>query len=92
MKSTSTKSPSGVSQRSRRSAILGAEWERFEESSEQIREEFRHVSYEDYRAGRIKVLESFLQRPQLYLTEHFSTRYEAQARENLRRWFEELRQ
>lgn len=66
-------------------AILGSDAGRFDESDEQIRLEYAHVPEDEFRAGRRRVLGEFLARPRLYSTEHFHSRYERQARENLSR-------
>jgi predicted metal-dependent HD superfamily phosphohydrolase len=66
-------------------SILGSEPVRFEESNSQIRREYAHVPDSDYRAGRMRVLRGFLDRPRLYSTEHFHAMLEARARDNLQR-------
>lgn len=66
-------------------SILGAAPQRFDESDAQIRREYAHVPETDFRISRSRVLRSFLQRPQIYATEVFRRRFEAQARENLAR-------
>ncbi len=66
-------------------SILGAEMARFDESDEQIREEYSHVPEDDYKEGRRKVLRGFLDRPRLYTTDRFHGMLEARARENLER-------
>jgi predicted metal-dependent HD superfamily phosphohydrolase len=66
-------------------SILGAADARFDESDEQVRREFAHVAEADWRVGRRRVLEGFLNRERLYGSEHFRSRYEAQARKNLQR-------
>ena len=66
-------------------AILGAEPERFDESDQQIRAEYAHVTDEEFRVGRARILNSFLARPRLYSTPHFYAALEQRARANLRR-------
>jgi predicted metal-dependent HD superfamily phosphohydrolase len=66
-------------------AILGAEPKRFDEFEQQIRAEYAHVPDEAFRAGRARILNSFLARPQLYSTRHFYAALEERARANLRR-------
>ena len=73
-------------------SILGAEPARFDESSEQIRQEYAHVPEVEYRSGRSTVLGGFLARPRLYHTAHFHDLLEERARENLRRALERLSQ
>ena len=71
-------------------AILGQPAERFDEYERQIREEYAWVPSEAFAAGRGAVLRGFLSRPSIYATEHFRRKYEARARENLRRSLERL--
>ena len=66
-------------------AILGTSYGRFDEYGRQIRAEYAHVDEAAFRAGRRRVLESFLQRPRIYLTEAFHDALEPRARENLQR-------
>jgi len=66
-------------------SILGQPVELFDAYERQIREEYQWVSDEGFRHGRARVLKTFLDRPAIFATETFSGRYEAAARENLRR-------
>lgn len=66
-------------------SILGREPQRFDEYENQIRQEYGWVSDEAFIAGRTAVLESFLSRRNIYSTEMFQSKYERQARENLKR-------
>jgi predicted metal-dependent HD superfamily phosphohydrolase len=66
-------------------AILGAQRRRFEQSDRQIRAEYAHLSDEEFRQGRRRILSGFLARPRIYATEHFHLALERRARENLRR-------
>jgi len=66
-------------------AILGAGPEGFAAYEAGIRAEYAHVPMPAYRAGRTAVLQSFLDRAPLYLTESARARYEALARGNLQR-------
>ena len=54
-----------------------------EESDRQIRLEFSHVPWPQFREGRMRVLGGFLARARLYSTQSFHGAYEAQARANL---------
>jgi predicted metal-dependent HD superfamily phosphohydrolase len=63
--------------------ILGADAERFFEYEAQIRQEYAWVSEPDYRAGRAEFLARLLNRPHIFSTERFRSRYEARARANL---------
>ena len=66
-------------------AILGAPAERYERYAAAIREEYGHVPEEAFRAGRRAVLEGFLARDRLFLTDDVHERLDAAARANLRR-------
>lgn len=50
-----------------------------------IRKEYAHYPEEDYKKGRSVVLTRFLERPRLYFTDQALGKWEAKARENLRR-------
>lgn len=64
-------------------SVLGADPERFAAYDAGIRQEYLHVPDPVYRRVRAEVLQSFLDRQSIYLTESFRQRYEAQARHNL---------
>lgn len=66
-------------------AGLGASWEVFQENSEQIRQEYEHVSDDDFRKGRKAFLEKMLERPRLFGTEYWHNLLEERARANLRK-------
>lgn len=66
-------------------AILGSSEENYDKYAAKIRKEYAWVSDEQYKAGRIKVLESFLQRPRIYFTERAVNELEQQARINIER-------
>jgi predicted metal-dependent HD superfamily phosphohydrolase len=72
-------------------SILGKDEARFWEYEAQIREEYRWVSDENFASGRAAILERFLSRDRLYVTEFFFQRYENQARSNLRASLARLR-
>lgn len=65
-------------------AILGSAPEIYQAYSQAIRREYRWVLGPLYRRGRRQVLETFLQREQLFFTAPLRARLEAQARANLR--------
>jgi predicted metal-dependent HD superfamily phosphohydrolase len=71
-------------------SILGRPPEEFAEYERRIRAENSRVPDPLYRAGRIAVLEKLLARHPLYRSEHFRVRYEATARQNLKRSLESL--
>jgi len=64
-------------------AILGSDRTRYDEYVRQVREEYAHVPDEAFRTGRDAILRRFLERPRLYFTEGFSSRFEAKARANM---------
>lgn len=68
-------------------AILGQSEEIFEEYNKGIEKEYSWVKEkygeEFYRERRAKVLEKFLKKKPLYLTDHFRDKYEEKAKENL---------
>ena len=64
-------------------SILGKDRERFAEYERQIREEYRWVPATVFAEKRSEILERFLARPRIYVSEHFNHCYEASARENL---------
>jgi predicted metal-dependent HD superfamily phosphohydrolase len=63
--------------------ILGENPDRYQVYARSIRREYSWVSDELYRAGRIRVLESFLDRDRLYHTRLFFEIRESIARDNL---------
>jgi predicted metal-dependent HD superfamily phosphohydrolase len=66
-------------------SILGQPPEVFDAYERAIRQEYRHVPDEGFRAARLGLLARLLDRPRIYLTLPFRARYETSARENLRR-------
>lgn len=71
-------------------AILGKDEARFDEYEQAIRREYAWVPVEAYVKGRTQVLERFLQRKRIYVTDAFADRYETTARCNLKRSLERL--
>ena len=64
-------------------SILGRAPARFSEYEEQVRREFSWVPGDAFRAGRLKVLSGFLERPRIFSTVELHSAYELQARTNL---------
>jgi predicted metal-dependent HD superfamily phosphohydrolase len=64
-------------------AILGADPDRYQTYARSIRREYSWVPDAEYRAGRIRVLTSFLQRDRLYHTKLLFSELEAIARFNI---------
>lgn len=70
--------------------ILGTPAEVFETYDQNIRKEYHWVPLELYGPGRVKVLQSFLERDVIYHTKQIQSLYEAQARTNLTNKLAEL--
>jgi predicted metal-dependent HD superfamily phosphohydrolase len=66
-------------------SILGREPAEFDAYERAIRREYAAVADEAFRAGRRRVLESFLARPMIYRTGALARRWETPARRNLER-------
>jgi predicted metal-dependent HD superfamily phosphohydrolase len=71
-------------------AILGEPPVVYDDYARAIRQEYSWLSEEEYRAGRARVLESFLGRPAIYSMPRYQAGREEQARANLRRELAEL--
>ncbi|MCB9359255.1 hypothetical protein H6503_04950 [Candidatus Woesearchaeota archaeon] len=72
-------------------ASLGKPYNEFMADSEDVRKEFSWVEEDKFREVRADILEKFLRRSSVYITDMFKSRYERQARYNLRRAITELR-
>lgn len=66
-------------------SVLGSSWENYHKYLKNIRKEYAIFPNFMYRKGRKKVLQQFLERDTLYFTAHFQTKFEAKARENLKK-------
>lgn len=64
-------------------AILAARTERYAEYAATVREEYQHLSDEEFRAGRAQVLERLLEKESLFSTPFARITWEAAARANL---------
>ena len=73
-------------------AILGQPAPRFDLCETQIRQEYSWVDQPAFCEGRAEILEGFLQRASIYHTDHLRERFERQARLNLKRSLENLRE
>jgi predicted metal-dependent HD superfamily phosphohydrolase len=71
-------------------AILGADPVAYQAYARSIRREYSWVSDLEYKAGRIRVLESFLQRDRLYFTDLMFDELESIARTNMKQEIAEL--
>lgn len=72
-------------------SILGREPGVFEIYEQAVSQEYKWVPGPVYRRKRIEILQSFLERPAIFLTSHFHRLYENQARENLEWAIQRLR-
>lgn len=72
-------------------SILGAAPDAFDAYERAIRREYDWVEEPMWRAGRGAVLKNFLARPQIFHSEEFRQRFEPQARLNMARSLEALR-
>jgi predicted metal-dependent HD superfamily phosphohydrolase len=71
---------------------LAAPWADFARHAEDIRREYRflHASDEAFREGRMAFYRGMLAKPAVFSTAYFRDRFEAKARENMRRGLDEL--
>jgi predicted metal-dependent HD superfamily phosphohydrolase len=73
-------------------ARLGVDSNSFDIYSNQIRKEYSQVPLKVYNLARIEIMSGFLKRPHIYLSEYFRGKYETQARKNVKRHIEELKE
>jgi predicted metal-dependent HD superfamily phosphohydrolase len=64
-------------------AVLGAPAEEYARYAAAIRREYAWVPEEDYRCGRARVLQRFLDRPRIFQLDRMHERYDVTARRNL---------
>ena len=64
-------------------AILGQDWAVYQDYIQKIRKEYKMYPSFMYRPARKKVLQSFLDRENLYFTEKYQHLFEEKARENI---------
>ena len=64
-------------------AILGSDRNRYREYVEQVRKEYAHIPEPFFRGGRAAILDGFLARPRIFVTDEFHQRFEQRARENI---------
>ncbi len=72
-------------------SVLGASETAFDAYEAGVRREYAHVPEPDFRAGRAAILERFLARDRMFLSDWGVARFEAPARTNLRRSLARLR-
>jgi len=66
-------------------SILGSSHWRFVEYEGQVRREYAHVTDDEFRAGRLRVVRAFAVSDRIYRTEYFADRLEIDARLNIGR-------
>lgn len=66
-------------------AILGSDFDRFDEYHHQIRQEYAWVNRFIYDIKRKSVLKNFYKKERIYLTDYFYQKLENKARDNLKR-------
>jgi len=66
-------------------AVLAADPNTYQRYTQAIRQEYAHVEEEAYRNGRRHLLQRFLDRDRIFLTDEMYRQHEAQARQNIRR-------
>ena len=71
-------------------SILGANWPIYSQYTGNVRKEYSIFPDIVYKKGRAKVLLGFLNRERIFTTETFFTRYEHQAKANIKRELEEM--
>lgn len=71
-------------------SVLGASEAMYRQYSNAIRTEYNWVPLDQYRTGRSKVLQDFLQRPSLYFTPAMTAEFEQRARINLQSELQDL--
>lgn len=64
-------------------SILGADPRDYADYARNIRREYAIYPDAIYAAGRIRVMDGFLERPTIYMTARFQEKFEAQARRNV---------
>lgn len=64
---------------------FGAPWEQFMRNGDLLRDEFASQPDEKYYKGQVAFLTMLERRPMFFLTDFFRSRYEAKAKENIRR-------
>ena len=72
-------------------SILGSPPDVFAQFEKDIRAEYAWVPMNHYRKKRCEILQSFINRPDIYLTEEFQHRYEQQAKVNIENLLSQLK-
>ncbi|MCD4656590.1 MAG: hypothetical protein K8S87_03500, partial [Planctomycetes bacterium] len=71
-------------------SVFASDVDEFAEYEKSIREEYQDFDDKRYLTGRIRVIEKFLNRENVYYSKHFRQKYEKHARRNLSRLLEQL--
>lgn len=71
-------------------AILGSSWEVYMEYFKNVRKEYSLYPGFMYKPGRKKVVKHFLEMKRIFKTDYFHKKYEAQAKDNLKKELELL--
>ncbi len=71
-------------------SILGSELEVYKIYIKNIRKEYFIYSDKEYKEGRRKILEKFLEKDRIYISNYFYTRYEQKAQKNIKSELESL--
>ena len=71
---------------------FGSPWEQFFHDSQNIRTENPQLSDDEYYRNQGNFQTKLLARPRFFLSDHFYQRYEQQARDNLSRYFDHIRE
>lgn len=72
-------------------AILGTDPESYNEYTTLIRKEYEFLPDNTYKSLRLKILQSFLLIPNIFATKEFREKFEAQAKDNIRKEVENLK-
>ena len=70
---------------------FGLPWDTFQRHSDAVRQEYTHLSDQQFYPNQIAFLRSLLARPAFFFTDLFRERYEKTAKENIGRHLQELR-
>ncbi|XP_069681568.1 uncharacterized protein [Periplaneta americana] len=72
-------------------AVLGSDPEQYAEYTAKVQQEYAFLPESMYRSLRLKVLQSFLQIPNIFATKEFREKFESKARANIQKEVESLK-